>query len=137
MATITKSVVKRALKVFRDKQPQHIPDQSRCTCDGCVQAMDEAIGKVMSEIGRERGYHRPVCAACQLEMRPERIGVGLLDMAAFGPYHLWDADLYECPGCGHQIVAGFGDNPISRHFEDDFTRMMGIYNENSIVIESR
>lgn len=34
------------------------------------------------------GYHRPVCPKCHVELRPERNGVGILDMANFGPHAL-------------------------------------------------
>jgi hypothetical protein len=35
------------------------------------------------------------------------------------PYRLWAVDIKVCPGCGVQIVEGFGQNPIAQHFEED------------------
>ena len=67
--------------------------------------------------------HRPVCVKCKLEMRPETNGVGLLDMfnppdkPEPQPYQVWDADLWKCPECGCEIVVGFGEGPVARHFE--------------------
>ena len=68
-------------------------------------------------------YHRPVCTKCQLEMRPEKNGVGVLDMADFGPYQLWDADSYKCPNCQFEIVVGFGQVPVAHHHEEGFNTL--------------
>lgn len=64
-------------------------------------------------------YHRPVCVKCHFEMIPEENGVGLLDMASFGPYKIWEADKYKCPGCGHEVVVGFPSHGTD-HSEDYF-----------------
>jgi len=80
-------------------------------------------------------YHRPICVKCQVEMRPETNGVGLLDMfeeptgsrTKYSPYKLWDADLYKCPTCGHEIVTGFGQNPISEHYQQNFDHTVNSY----------
>ena len=72
-------------------------------------------------------YHRPVCVKCQTEMRPETNGIGLLDMATFGPYKVWDADLYKCPSCGQEIVTGFGEGAVSHHIDEDFNQILEGY----------
>ena len=59
-----------------------------------------------------------VCVKCECELRPEINGVGVIETASFGPYKIWHADLWQCPGCGIAIVAGFGQQPIVEHFED-------------------
>lgn len=33
------------------------------------------------------------------------------------PYKLWDADLYECAGCGTRIITGFGQLPLAEHYQ--------------------
>ena len=138
MATVTKRMALQALKSFRRRQPQHIPHQDGCTCEGCINSMKATIEEVLFEVNKGYGWHRPVCAACQVEMHPEKNGVGVLDMADYGPVNLWDADLWECPKCGFQIVSGFGSNPIARHYEGErFKRLVQSYQDNSIVIESR
>lgn len=73
------------------------------------------------------GYHRPVCAKCKCEMRPERNGTGVLDMAEFGPYAVWDTDLWKCPECGIEVIGGFASGPISQHWQDDFEKMVDHY----------
>lgn len=72
-------------------------------------------------------FHRPVCPECECEMRPEKNGVGVLDMAGFGPCEIWDADLWKCPKCDKQVIGGFGDSAISAHYKEDFEREIKRY----------
>jgi len=75
------------------------------------------------------GMHRPVCNSCSCEMIPFVNGVGVLDHADFGPYSLWDADLWQCPKCGKEVIGGFGQGPISAHYEMGFQRMIEHYDK--------
>ena len=59
-------------------------------------------------------YHRPVCSPCEVEMRPFKNGVVVVDYAERGPYQLWEADEWACPKCKHKIVVGFGAGPVAR-----------------------
>ena len=81
--------------------------------------------------------HRPVCVKCEVELRPKKNGVGLLDYADFGEYQIWDADLWECPRCNYQIVIGFGHSPIDIHNTDSFSATVECYKQKSKVIENR
>lgn len=83
------------------------------------------------------GYHRPVCPKCHVEMTPERNGMGLLDMADFGPYALWDADLWKCPKCSVEVIGGFGDGPITAHYKDDFIRLIEVYRAKGTLVENQ
>ena len=80
------------------------------------------------------GMHRPVCPKCHVELYPERNGVGVLDMADFGPYALWDSDLWKCPECGIEVIGGFGSNPLSAHYEEDFKRLVEIHKERGTLV---
>lgn len=82
------------------------------------------------------GMHRPVCFECHKELRPEKNGVGVLDLADFGPYQLWDADLWKCPECGIQVIGGFGNGPISSHYEEDFDRRVKDYQERALLVNN-
>jgi hypothetical protein len=82
------------------------------------------------------GYHRPVCKKCNCELRPETNGVGVLDMANFGPAELYDADLWKCPKCGIEVVGGFGHGPIASHFEPDFQRTITGYESKGLLIRN-
>jgi hypothetical protein len=56
-------------------------------------------------------------------MKVKRNGIELLEMAGAQnpqPYKLWQADLFMCPGCGIEIVSGYGQKPVAEHFQDGF-----------------
>jgi transposase len=62
-----------------------------------------------------------VCVKCQTELRAETNGTLVIETASFGPYKVWNADTWKCPGCGIEIVAGFGDRPLRQdHYEPGF-----------------
>jgi hypothetical protein len=83
------------------------------------------------------GYHRPVCVKCHCELRPETNGVGILDIAEWGPYELYDADLWKCPSCGIEVVGGFALSPISAHYNANFQKMIDSYKNNGVIIENK
>ena len=64
--------------------------------------------------------HKPVCSQCQIELRPHKNGVEVIDYNDNGPYELWFADEWACPKCGVKIVLGFGDGPAFSHFDPGF-----------------
>jgi len=39
---------------------------------------------------------------------------------------VWYADLWRCPKCDHETVAGFGNGPLKEHFEDGFGEWLDI-----------
>lgn len=81
--------------------------------------------------------HRPVCVKCQREMIPAKNGIGVLDMTDFGPYKVWDADLWRCPDCGHEIITGFGCNAIAYIGDENFDIALDAYRRGSGLVESR
>lgn len=81
---------------------------------------------------------KPACVKCQCFYRPKRNDVRVLEAMPNGlaprdlapdlnirgrrfpeywqPYKLWAADLWECPDCGHELIAGWGGMPyLERH----------------------
>lgn len=82
-------------------------------------------------------YHRPVCVKCGVELKPGTNGVGLLDMADFGPYQVWDADKYKCPTCGYEIVVGFAQAAISAHYNQNFTKVVSTYSKRNLLIKCK
>jgi hypothetical protein len=82
------------------------------------------------------GFHRPVCIKCNCELHPEHNGVGVLDMADFGPCDLYDADLWKCPKCGLGVVGGFAINPISAHYKPDFEKHIKFYEKQGYLIKN-
>lgn len=77
---------------------------------------------------------KPVCVPCQRFFRPKRNGFAVVEGRPIGndappgtsapdrwlPYKLWESDMYECQGCGAQILVGFGMAPISEHYKPGF-----------------
>lgn len=62
-----------------------------------------------------------VCVKCHCELRAETNGTLVVETASFGPYKVWNADTWKCPGCGIEIVAGFPEYPIRQdHYKPDF-----------------
>jgi hypothetical protein len=77
---------------------------------------------------------KPVCVPCKRFFRPKRNGTawiegkpsysgappGTEEEAAWSPYKLWNSDMWECQGCGAQIIVGHGQQPISQDYMADF-----------------
>jgi hypothetical protein len=58
---------------------------------------------------------------CGRFMRPKKNSVTVEELTEDGaPYKLWDADLWECPECGVEIIAGFGQGPIAEHYQPTY-----------------
>lgn len=58
------------------------------------------------------------------QMFPKRNGVYVIEMAKFGPYKVWMADLWECPRCAYQVIAGFGLNALAEHYQQPFQEVL-------------
>lgn len=79
---------------------------------------------------------KPVCVACQRFYRMKKSGfyfieampvpgvrhaeAGTAHPEQWTPYKVWSGDLWECQGCGHQLVSGTGRAPIIEHYQEDF-----------------
>ena len=62
-----------------------------------------------------------VCVTCQCEFKPSTNGTVVIETASFGPYKVWNADTWKCPGCGVEVVAGFAKQPMRQdHYAPDF-----------------
>jgi hypothetical protein len=85
---------------------------------------------------------KPICVPCQRFYRIKKTGYYFTEMMPKGndrplpgpteadrwqPYKTWSGDLWECRGCGTQIISGFGALPVSeRHvkgFEEQRKRL--------------
>jgi hypothetical protein len=56
---------------------------------------------------------------CGGEFTTVQIGVDVIELASFGPYKIWSADLLECRFCAKQIIRT-GDKPFAEHYQDGF-----------------
>lgn len=67
------------------------------------------------------------CVKCAKFLRRKKNGVVVEegrpldhDSQTWGPYKLWMADLFVCPGCGTEVVSGFAQQNFAEHFEPDY-----------------
>ena len=65
------------------------------------------------------------CVRCRPYFKPKKNAIAVEEGmprgdGVWGSYKLWQADLWECPGCGAQLVTGYGRNPIAEHYETDY-----------------
>lgn len=83
---------------------------------------------------------KPICVPCQRFFKVKKNGFYFIEgMPAPGirhavpgteapeqwkPYKMWAGDLYECDGCGAQIVSGAGLHPIAEHYQPDFAEQV-------------
>jgi len=60
---------------------------------------------------------RPICVKCKQELKPAQNGVAAVSNHHGKDIELWDADLWKCPVCGHELIFGFGNNPVTGEWE--------------------
>lgn len=77
---------------------------------------------------------KPVCVPCQRFFRPKRNAFAWIEGKPDGndappgteapdrwsPYKLWNSDMWECQGCGAQIVVGHAHQHVAEHYQDHF-----------------
>lgn len=69
--------------------------------------------------------HNPICVNCQQELRPWENGVIIEDMFnGDQSYKLWMGDTWHCGKCGLKVVIGFGQNPLTEHFQPAHKQML-------------
>lgn len=47
-------------------------------------------------------FRRPVCSQCEVELRPHKNGVEVVDHAEWGPIAVFEADEWQCPNCHYK-----------------------------------
>ena len=77
---------------------------------------------------------KPICVKCQRFYRPKRNAVRFIEAMPnsndapsgtqapeqWSPYKLWCGDLWECNGCGHQLISSVAFEPLGEHYQGDF-----------------
>lgn len=76
-----------------------------------------------------------VCVTCTTELKPVSNDTLVIETASFGPYKVWNADVWQCPVCGREIIAGFASEPILEHYEDGFVEKLDIAKAQSKRVE--
>lgn len=68
---------------------------------------------------------KPACPKCSMFYRPKKNAILVIEGApdankVWSPYKVWYADLWHCLSCGHELISGFGKQPVSERHENDF-----------------
>lgn len=71
----------------------------------------------------------PVCLPCRKMFGKKKNGVPLEEGmpragGEWGSYKLWMGDLWQCEGCGAEIVVGFGLAPVAEHYQANYPEML-------------
>ena len=67
-----------------------------------------------------------ICGKCEVELKPETNGIIIAEMFQQNQkiYKLWEADLWKCPICGIEVVAGFAQYNFAEHHKDDCEKIV-------------
>jgi hypothetical protein len=83
---------------------------------------------------------KPACLSCRRFYRPYRNSVfitegmpvttpaqsGWAEPGKWKPYKVWQADMWKCQGCGHELITGWGLQPYSEHYKDEFGKALAL-----------
>lgn len=77
-----------------------------------------------------------VCVKCEVELVIKKYGVITVEYFSDPPqpYRLMGSDLFSCPKCGIEIVAGFAQEPIAEHYEEKFNSVLDNIMQSPAVI---
>jgi hypothetical protein len=81
---------------------------------------------------------KPACVPCQRFFRPKKTGFAWIEGMPkianakpgtdqpewWQPYKLWHSDMYECEGCGAQIIVGHASQPLANRHDPEFDRLV-------------
>jgi len=78
-----------------------------------------------------------VCVKDEVEYQIAKTGGYVIEYFNYPPrpYKIWMSDAWKCPACGHVIMAGFGNGPISEHFQEDFDEVLDAVKDSEIAKE--
>lgn len=81
-----------------------------------------------------------VCVACHKEMRPIRVGVGVLyhrwltDKKEWQAFKIYEADVHGCSQCHHQVITGYGEHGAHKPSQDFWQSWEGHTKTNSVIL---
>jgi len=65
-----------------------------------------------------------ICVNCNVAYITKKNGVVVEELADFGSYKLWNADLKKCPKCYHQIISGFSQQSFAEHYQKGYKNIL-------------
>jgi len=67
---------------------------------------------------------RMMCVKCGKELKIKKNEIIVEELVDTHSCRIWEADLWECPRCGTEIITGFGLAPIAEHFQDGYQKIL-------------
>jgi len=74
---------------------------------------------------------KPVCVPCKLFYQPKKNGTYFEEgmpvnehPPTWSSYKLWVGDLWECAGCGAQIIVGVATEPVAEHYQPKYKSLV-------------
>lgn len=76
------------------------------------------------------------CVQCEVDYKIVKSGNYVIDMFLDPPQSckIQNGDRWECPVCGHQVVAGYAQMPLSEHYQDNFEQLLEQVKSHSMTI---
>ena len=70
-----------------------------------------------------------ICCKCLTAMHPAKNGVFVEVTTKDGygnttPYYKISSDRYKCPKCGIEVLAGFAEEPMAEHWQDNYDSIL-------------
>ena len=78
-----------------------------------------------------------LCVKCSKAYVTKKQEVVVNELAHFGSYKLWEADLKECPVCHNQIISGFAQMNSSEHYQIGYKEKLEKAKEKGILYDWR
>lgn len=77
---------------------------------------------------------RLVCAACRRPMAVKQMGVNVRETRTHDE-RVYRADLFACPGCGAEVISGFGQNPYIESWQENWAPVITrLVNEETVYV---
>lgn len=79
---------------------------------------------------------KQICVKCSVEFKIEKNSVMVVEMFSDPPqpYKIWSADMWKCPTCGAEIIAGFGHQAVAEHFQEKFDDVLNKVQTNGCYV---
>lgn len=84
---------------------------------------DDELEKRASDLWRKENPTMSVFA-CDEEMKKRYRARARAAPERWQPYKVWSGDLWRCPGCGIEIISGFGAFPLAERHHHDFAHVI-------------
>lgn len=79
----------------------------------------------------------PVCVKCEKEMQCQKNDFAVEEMNGNQSIRMKNGDLWVCPICKLQIVAGISESPFAENYQKDYLKKVFRCRERGSLVRSR